>query len=164
MHKKQSEVKLVQNPALGALTIWSFVIGYCKKDKQAIVPFNLVFLVLPLVANSAFRSTINTTRASLYKMKTKMLDKGLGSSFLLLRETTPLLYELSSTSIGIAVSTGLIEYNRTKFGFIPLRKTIPNPSLLSDKEQEYTKASKTLGGWMSQMSLWEIYSTLGVEA
>lgn len=162
MCDKQSEVSLVQNPALGALTIWSFVLGYCKKDIRVAAPFNLVFLVLPLVANSTFRSAINSTRSSLFKMKTKMLKDGHGSSFLLLRETAPLLYGLSSESIGVAVSANLIKYDDPNCGFVPLRKTIPVSLSLSDKEQEYIKASKTLGRWMSQMSLWEICSTLGV--
>ncbi len=162
MPNKQNEVELIQNPALGALAIWSFVLGYHGKETQGVAPFYATFLVLPLIANSAFRSVINSTRTSLYRMKTKMLEDGLGSNFLLLRETTPLLYELSSESIGVALSTNLIKYDDSNYGFTPSRKTIPTSSLLSDKEQEYARASKTLGRWMSQMSLWEICSTLGV--
>lgn len=162
MSNKQNEVELIQNPALGALAIWSFVLGYHKKESQEATPFYTAFLVLPLVANSAFRSVINSTRTSLYRMKTKMIEDGLGSNFLLLREITPLLYELSSESIGIAVSANLIRYDDSELGFVPIRKTTPAPSLLTNKEREYVNASKKLGRWMSQMSLWEICSTLGV--
>ena len=162
MSNNQNEVELIQNTAIGALAIWSFVLDYHKKEAQGVTPFYATFLVLPLVANSAFRSVINSTRTSLYRMKTKMLEDGLGSNFLLLRETIPLLYELSSKSIGIAISANLIRYDYSELGFVPTRKTTPASSSLTDQEREYVKASKRLGRWMSQMTLWEICSTLGV--
>lgn len=160
MSSLQNEVDLIQNPALGALVVWHFVLGYSEENDRGYAPFNLVYLALPLVANNSLRSIISSTNAGLYKVKAKVFESGRGSDLLLLRETIPLLYELSSASIGIAISAGLVEYNESCFGLTPSLKTAPNS--LTSIERDYKNASKKVGKWMAHMSLWEICSTLGV--
>jgi hypothetical protein len=48
------EVHQVQNPALGAMLVWRYVVGYHKARSDAAgCPLPLLFLVLPLSAKIA---------------------------------------------------------------------------------------------------------------
>ena len=60
------EVYYIQNPALCCWILWRFCKSYTKHSPDgAPVPFNLMFIVLPLILHKESNDTIQSTRKSL---------------------------------------------------------------------------------------------------
>lgn len=56
-----SEIEIIQNPALGAYTLWRFGLGFQSEDGRPAV-FPLAFLVLPVVLHRSTLGIISSTQ------------------------------------------------------------------------------------------------------
>ena len=64
-------VNAIQNPALGSLAIWQFVVGYTSASGNK-VPLDYIYMVLPLVSNPEMRDIICHTRGGILAYRTKL--------------------------------------------------------------------------------------------
>lgn len=155
-------VNTIQNPALGALAIWQFVVGYTKSNENE-TPLDYIYTVLPLVSNSEMRDVICHTKGGLLAYRTKLSKSDKSNVIISAISMIPQMYELTSYSLEIAISCSLIKCDGNPLFFTPKLKNPPNTLSLSEIEKEYKTAAKRLGARMSQMSRAEISSILGVK-
>lgn len=155
-------VNAIQNPALGALVIWQFVVGYTNSNENE-TPLDYIYTALPLVSNSEMRDVICHTNGGLLAYRTKLSKSDKSNVIVSAISMIPHMYELTSCSLEIAISCSLIKCGSDPLFFTPKLKNPPTTLSLSEIEKEYKKAAKRLGAHMSQMSRAEISSVLGVK-
>lgn len=155
-------VSAIQNPALGALAIWQFVVGYANSSENG-APLDYIYTVLPLISNSEMRDVICHTNGGLLAYRTKLSKSDKSNVIISTVSMAPHMHELTSCALKIAISCKLIKCDNTSLLFMPKLKNPPSTLNLSEVEKEYKKAAKRLGAQMSQMSRAEISSILGVK-
>lgn len=158
-------VSLVQNPALGAYCIWKFSIAFCAKGRQASIPLDYLYYILPFVSNGRLRYLACKTNKSLWKLREKLRKERWASALLDMPRLTSQLHFLSSDSIEVAFACGLLTFDWNLGGIVLLEKTVPNvlKNNLSVIEEDYGKAATRLGSWASKMSRDEFLFALGVK-
>ncbi|TJW11506.1 three component ABC system middle component [Parvibacter caecicola] len=154
-------IQLIQNPSIGALTIWQFVVGFYHEDKKA-TPIDYLFTVIPIVSTPEIREVICHTTGGLLSYRAKLSKSCSNNALLNAAGITPLMYELSGQSIKIATSSKLIKQENGLLKFVPVITNIPSSVKPSDTERDYRLAAKRLGKQMAQMSRSEIFASLGV--
>jgi hypothetical protein len=156
------EVGLVQNPAYGALLLASFANGYTESHPEHNgVPLPYLFVALPLLLNRDFLDVIEGTRLGLRKFAEKFMSGEQGTTDLLLSinkraiESRPLTLE----SIEMMLLSGLGDLNPETGNVRPNRivglggnRDLPKTADLAHR----------LGGWFSELSLFEIGTILKV--
>ncbi len=155
-------VNVIQNPALGALAIWQFVVGYAKSNENG-APLDYVYTVLPFVSNSEMRDVICHTNGGLLAYRARLSKSNNSNVIISAVLMIPHMYKLTSCALEIAISCRLIKCDSNSLFLLPKLKNLPNTLNLSGVEKEYKKAAKRLGAQMSQMSRTEISSILGVK-
>lgn len=155
-------VNVIQNPALGALAIWQFVVGYTKLNENG-TPLDYIYTALPFVSNSEMRDVICHTKGGLLAYRTKLSKDDKSNVIISAISMIPQMYELTSYSLEIAISCSLVKCDSNPLFFTPKLKSTPSTLNLSGIENEYKIAAKRLGAHMSQMSRAEISSILGVK-
>lgn len=155
-------VNAIQNPALGALTIWQFIVGYAKSSENG-TPLDYVYTVLPLISNSEMRNVICHTNGGLLAYRTRLSKKDKSNVIISAVSMIPHMRNLTNCALNIAISCKLIKCDSNSLFLFPKLKNLPNTLNLSEVEKEYKKAAKRLGVQMSQMSRTEISSILGVK-
>lgn len=159
--KSNQIIQLAQNPAIGALTIWQFTVGYYATKAEG-APLDYLYSAIPLISNSDIRDMICHTNGGLLSYRTKLSKGCKGNAILSSIEMAPQMYELSSTSIRIALACNLISHVADTLSFIPALKSLPRDVTLTEVESNYKKAACRLGKQMSSMTRCEISAILGV--
>ena len=158
-------VALVHNPSLGAICIWQFACGYCQNGQHSAVPLDVLYYVYPVLVNGRLREEIIHTTKNLWKVREKLRNSEGISVLLKMPELVDQMRTLSSDSIALAFSTGLLSFDWDLQGVVLKRKTVPPifSNRLSDIEQEYIKASRRLGHFGAEMTHGAFQFALGVK-
>lgn len=160
MNELNREVYLVQNPAIGAAILWSFVRGYYDKESQQ-VPFPLLFIVLPIIFREDLRDVISSTNktSGLQKVSEKLFANKQADLLCSIQNSAEQYKELTLSSINIALSANLISISSKTALVMPIQtetKKMPKSS------EKLLKQSQKLGMWCSVLSLHEISILLKV--
>ena len=160
MNKMNKEVYYVQNPAIGAAILWRFICGYYNKDKD-LVPFPLLFIVLPIVFREDLREIIDSTRkkSGLSKVSEKLFKDKKVNELYTINNTAINLRELSLDSIRIGIACGLFDVNTETALVYPLVETNKR---FSQETNIILSVAEKLGEWCSEMTLVEVCSWLKV--
>lgn len=159
-----SEVDLVQNPALGALLIWHYALGYQENGAET-SPILPAFLVLPMLLHrQTFEAIASTRKASGLTLFAAKFDRE-REVLLELQGRTRMLRELSLQSIGIAATSRLV---RIDHGSASLRARrlelleVKKPSL-PERVKGFPVAADKIGHWFSKLGIVHIASTLRID-
>jgi hypothetical protein len=156
--KLESEAELVQNPALCALVICTFVtefFGQSKKLKGPTIPF--VLPVLPMVMHGETVETLARRRYSgglhlaLSENKTLVLD---------LQERMEAATELTLSALNICFASSLLGYDQSNGQVIP-KKGIGFQSV-SEEVRDMINTSNRLGYWFSTINSDQLCSMLRI--
>lgn len=160
MNKMNKEVYYVQNPALGAAILWRFICGYYRKDSH-LIPFPLLFIVLPIIFREDLREVIESTqkKSGLSKVSEKLFKGKNTNELYTINNTAIDLRKLSLDSIRIGIACGLFNVNMETALVYPLTETSKRLSVETNK---ILAASEKLGAWCSEMTLIEICNWLKV--
>lgn len=165
MSSLTQEIRNVQNPALGAVLLWRFSIGYSNKHKtNDYPPIPILFLILPIMFHQeTFELLKGTNRPSgLHGFADKFSKSRVGKSDVLLGIQARAMRwrELTLESLNVAIRTRLLTVSNSDASAIPISTTsprrVPAPikPLLSNSEK--------LGEWCSELSLFEIANILKI--
>jgi ABC-three component (ABC-3C) system Middle Component 3 len=158
-----SELEIVQNPALGAYTIWRFGLGFQNEDgRLAALP--LAFLVLPLLLHRpALEIIISTRKASGLALFAAKLGEE-RENLLAIHERALALRRLTLQSIAMGVGGRLLTLD---YAAVTLRANTPEPTMrkpmLPERIRGFSGAADKVGFWFSKMGLHQVASTLAVE-
>lgn len=160
-----TEVRNIQNPALGAGLIWRFVCGYVNEhEARNPVPLPLIFLVLPTILHQQTESFVQGTNKSsgLRAFATKFgTAKNCKQDLLLaINHRMLTLKHLSLDSLRIAIATRLVHLE-TDATIISLSKTKAIAGIPEDIRTMMNNAEK-LGAWCARLTMHEIATTLKV--
>jgi hypothetical protein len=160
------EIRNVQNPALGAMLLWRFLVGYGQnKDLPKESPFPLLFLVLPILFHEETTKFVTSTQRAtgLRAFATKFSESAKSKTDLLLvlTQRSVDMRELTKDSLSIAIASDIVSINSIKgtaisHYFKPIQKGFPL-SVIS-----MFRAAEKLGAWCSVLSLHEISIILKV--
>lgn len=158
-----NEFEIIQNPALGAYTIWRFGLGYqSEQGRPATLP--LAFLVLPLVLHRPTLETINSTRkaSGLALFAAKLGEER--ENLLAVHERAFALRRLTLQSIAMGVGGRLLtlDYVAATVRANTSESTIRKP-VLPERIKGFSGAAEKVGYWFSKLGLHQVASTLAVE-
>ena len=156
--KLESEAELVQNPALCALIICTFVAEFFSQSKKLKGPtIPLVLPVLPMVIHRetvetlARRHYIDGLQLALAENKTLTLD---------LQERMEAATELTLSALNIAFASGLLGYDQERGQLIP--KKGMGVKSASKEIREMINTSNRLGYWFSSINADQLCSLLRI--
>lgn len=160
------EVQLVQNPALGAILLWRFAVGYGEGSQiNNPTPIPLLFTVLPIIYHEdTFKYVISTRRSSgLRAFATKFsVSKNLANDQILgIHSRSFQMRKLTMHSLRMATMSKLISIDYKDGLAIPLSSTPPKVGIPRTTNELLTGAEK-LGYWYSHNSMHEISVILKV--
>lgn len=156
------EIANVQNPALGALLLWRFAIGYASGATGRGPAMPAVFLVLPVLFHEeTARFVIGTRRASgLHAFREKFTTTRRDDLVYAVHDRARALRSLTMRSFRVAVHARLLVVD-TSAEILPVSQAAPLQKW-SDDVRKLTTAAEKLGFWMSKVSLFEAASILSV--
>ena len=157
------EVRLTQNPALGAVLQWRFACGYSEAHpNRGFAPLPLIFIVLPAILHQQTSELIVGTRKSsgIRAFVAKFGESATSKQDVLLglHSRASDWRGLSWDSVRVALATRLIQLNLDGT-VIPLSRTAPTLSVPSTVRPLLNDSEK-LGFWCGQVSLHEISNLL----
>ena len=158
-----SELDLVQNPAIGALLIWHYTLGY-QEDGAEAAPMLPAFLVLPMLLHrQTFEAVTSTRKASGLTLFAAKFDRE-REVLLELQGRTRMLRQLSLQSIGVASTSRLV---RIDHGLGSLRGRSlelleAKKPLLPERLKGFPAAGEKIGYWFSKLGVAHIASTLRI--
>lgn len=149
------EVRIVQNPCLGAVIIWHFSDAYTKESKKA-VPFLLLFLVLPIVFHRALRGFIKSTQnaSGFPKVLEKLVTSHQSDLLESINSHCIELRSVSLSSVRILLRLNLAAINISNAEVLTSMKA----PLVDDggETADMVAVARKLGRWLSSRSLYEI--------
>lgn len=155
-----SEIDIVQNPAFGALLLWTFGRTYqdsLQRDPSSIL---LYFLVLPICLH---RQTLEVANSTLARSGLGKFCEKIGTEreeLLAIHERCLKLRELTLNSIGFGVRAGLFSVN---YSDATLRANDRPAPELPERVKIHVKGAEKLGTWFQRLELDSIFGALGVE-
>ena len=159
------EVWQVQNPAVGALLLWRYVVGYtAARNDAASCPLTLTFLVLPTLLHRDTAQHVHTTRPSsgLRAFAAKFSASGAAESDVLLElnDRARAMRRQSLDALRMAVGARLLSADLQE-GTVVTLTTSPVRGT-AEEVRNLARAAEKLGGWCAQLTLFEVASTLKV--
>jgi len=156
------EVRNVQNPALGGVLLWRFVCGHVEKHKTNNPPIPLLFIVLPILFHCETFEVLKSTRTGLHGFANKFSSTKEKKSDVLLGIQTRAdsWRELTWASVQLAIRSRLVTLSPSDGTVIPVTTT-PASGVPQSIKPLVTNAEK-IGAWCSELSLFEIGTTLKV--
>lgn len=160
-----TEVRNIQNPALGAGLLWRFACGYTMEHPcKSPAPLPLLFLVLPIILHekteSFVQGTMKTSGLRAFATKFGKSDKCMQDLLLSINHRMLALKVLSLESLRIGIATRLIHLY-SDATVIPLSKTNAITGIPSEIRKMMNNADK-LGSWCALLTMHEIATTLKV--
>lgn len=153
-----NEIDLIQNPAIGSIIIWKFLLGYGTKLEQD--KFELLFIVLPIIFNQELRNYIDSTRKSsgFTKVIEKMMrDKKIDIVYQI-NNNAENMKELTLESIRIGIIANLFVLDEMLNIEV---EDIKIPKVSKNIEKILENAEK-IGKWLSELNMLEIEKILKV--
>jgi hypothetical protein len=158
-----SELQIVQNPALGAYSLWHFGLGFQGDDaRPPLLP--LSFLVLPLLLHRPTLDIIASTRkiSGLSLFAAKLGEER--QNLLAIHDRALTLRSLTVQSLGVAVNAGLItihyQHGTTRSNSLPPGLRSPTPP---QRIRSFPAAAEKLGHWFSRAGLSQVASSLRID-
>jgi hypothetical protein len=158
-----NEVQIVQNPALGAYTIWRFGLGFQSEDGRP-VALPLAFLLLPLVLHRPTLGMISSTqRASGLALFAAKLGQE-RENLLAVHERALTLRGLTLQSIAMGIGQRLLTLDYVS---ATIRANLPEPTtrnpVLPERIRNFSVAAEKVGYWFSKLGTHQVASTLAVD-
>jgi hypothetical protein len=160
------ETFLVQNPALGAMLLWRYTVGYAKGSKEnSPSPLPLLFIPLPVLLNRESAELIKSTRqnsglrAFAHKFGESKTSKN--DVLLAIHDAVINYRELSVESLRLGLSSRWIGLDAKEGVVIPLHTTSPKFGI-PESVRPLISAAERLGFWCGELTLHEISSILKV--
>lgn len=158
------EVRVTQNPALGATVLWRFACAYHTQNRERSFPkLPLAFPVLPMVLHEPTREVIEgTQRASgLRAFVSKYSDSKNARQDLLLsiHDRAKAFQPLTWESLQISFATRLLRLEQTG-DLVPLSLTAPKS--VPSSSEKLLKSAEKLGSWFSSLSIHEVSTLLRI--
>jgi hypothetical protein len=159
-----TEVRNIQNPALGAGLLWRFTCGYvASHHTHDPVPLPLLFLVLPIVLHEQTETFVQSTfKASGLRAFAAKFGKSENSKqdlLLAVHDRMLKLRNLSLDSMRLALATRLLHLDTA--AVIPLSETEAAAGIPAEVKR-MMKNSEKLGTWCGLLTMHEIATTLKV--
>lgn len=162
-HRVLNELEIIQNPALGAFSVWQFTLGY-QDEAGLSAQLPLAFLVLPLLLHRPTLDVIGSTRkaSGLALFAAKLADQR--EDLLAVHERALLLRPLTLQSLGVGVTARLmkIEYENAGLRGFPLEPGSKKPTL-PERLRPFAAASDKLGYWFYKAGLQQVAVALRVD-
>lgn len=159
-----TELDLVQNPAIGALLIWHYALGY-QEDGAEAAPMLPAFLVLPMLLHrQTFEAVTSTRKASGLTLFAAKFDRE-REALLELQGRTRMLRHLSLQSIGVASTSRLvrIDLGSATLHGRPLELLEVRKPSLPERLKGFPAAADKIGHWFSKLGVVHIASTLRID-
>lgn len=166
MYGLKRETQYVQNPALGAMLLWRFVVGYQRGSGSANpTPVPLLFIVLPVILHEQTAQFISSTRetSGLRAFAGKFSEsKACKSDVLLAIHTRSLdMRRLTMDSLAVATTSRLISLDCRRAVAISLSSSSVKAGIPPSVRPMLNSAER-LGVWCSTISLHEVSVILKV--
>jgi hypothetical protein len=156
----------IQNPALGAVLQWRFVLGYVSKHPQgAGCPVVLLFIVLPTLLHEStythLKGTIERSGLRTFAEKFSRSDTLEADLLYALHDRVASMRAVSLEALQIALASKLIAASVDQGVTFPVttaaaRRGIPRSI------QTMAKNAEKLGAWCAELSLHQVAATLKV--
>lgn len=163
MGNLSKEFENVQNPVLGAYILWNFSRGYYEYN-SSFVPFQLFFIVLPIIFRADLVDIITSTRKqsglryfSDKFLTTKVLKNDMISN---LHKSSERLKLITLESLQIAIYSNLISIDEESGLVFPI--TISEKKNTTTSVKRLAKAAEKLGNWCARLTMHEISQILKV--
>ena len=166
MYTLSQETQYVQNPALGAMLLWRFAVGYERGSRTASpTPIPLLFLVLPVTLHEETVQFVTSTReaSALRAFAGKFSESRTSKSDLLLaiHRRSLGMRRLTMDSLALATISSLISLDcsagmATSLSSSPVKAGIPA------SVRSMLRGAERLGVWCSTISLHEVSVILKV--
>jgi len=166
MSSLNKEIRNVQNPALGAMLLWRFVVGYSDgSDIAAHVPLPLMFIDLPIMLHKDTVAFVTSTNkpTGLRGFVNKFNESRTSKSDLItsIHQRALQMRELTSKSLALALSANLIAID-AKTGLVAAL-SISTPKFdVAGSVRELLRGSEKIGYWCSKLTMHEISVILKV--
>jgi hypothetical protein len=166
MHTLSQETQYVQNPALGAMLLWRFTVGYERGSGTASpTPIPLLFLVLPISLHEDTAHLVNSTQetSGLRAFAGKFSESKISKSDLLLsiHKSSLEMRRLTMDSLALATASSLIFFDCSAGTAISLSSSRVKAGIPSSVRSMLRGAEK-FGVWCSTISLHEVSVILKV--
>ncbi|WP_324664241.1 three component ABC system middle component [Dehalococcoides mccartyi] len=165
MHELGRETRNVQNPALGAMLLWRFAVGYERNRTATPSPLPLMFLVLPIVLHEETAQLVTSTQeaSGLRVFASKFSETRISKADLLLAINRRAfeMRKLTMDSLALATSSGLISFDCDR-GTVVALSSSPAKSGIPLSIKPMLKAAERLGLWCSAVSIHEVSVILKV--
>jgi hypothetical protein len=158
------EVRAVQNPALGAILLWRFAVGYQSGNVSSqTAPLPLVFVVLPVLLDADMSDVLEGTRSGLRAFVAKFSEAQRSKTdvVLAIQNRASALRELTARSLRIALASGLVSIDANTAGIFPTSTTFPKVGI-PESVRPLLRSSEKFGKWLGAMTLYEAGLTLKV--
>lgn len=159
-----SEVRNVQNPALGAGLLWRFACGYVNSHQtHAAVPLPLFFVVLPITLHEKTEEFLNSTQMQsglrAFASKFGKAENSKQDLLLAIHDRMLGLRELTLHSIRLSLASRLLYLDAACM--VPLSYTKAVAGIPAHVRRLMRSAEK-LGGWCGLLTIHEVATTLKV--
>lgn len=154
-----SEVKAIQNPALGAYLLWRM--GASFQANCADAPrIDMHFLVLPLLLHAGTLKVVSSTNSAsgLSKFVHKMLDSE--SDLIAVNARAVALRELTLASLSLGVATGVLGIDHSAARVYSL-DTNRKPAI-AEGVKHMERGAERIGLWFAQLPKEQVFSMLRV--
>jgi len=160
------ETQNIQNPALGAMLLWRFAVGYAEGNKVSDpTPLPLLFVVLPMMMHEETARLIVSTHKSsgLRAFAGKFSDSRVAKNDLLLaiHDRAIRMRRLTMESLRLALASKLLSVDFKRGAAVSLSSTTPMLGI-PKSVQSMIKNVEKLGYWCSEVSLYEVSNALKV--
>ena len=155
-----SAVALVQNPAFGALLLWTFGNAYQKEKITDIPVLPLHFLVLPLVLHAGCLGHISSTMPSsgLGQLARKLADQR--EELFAVHQRAISMRGLTLEAVGSGVAAGILtlDYRGGR-----LRSNDARPPKEPERLKRHVRGAEKLGKWFARLEPNQVFGLLRVE-
>ena len=161
-----TEVNNMQNPALGAVLLWRFCVGYeSSSNTRNPAPLPVLFLVLPVLLHEETADMVKGTQAAsglrAFAEKFKGTQRGRSDLLLAIHERSLRSRPLTLSSLQLAVNSHLLTILTDTADVASLTQTEPRAAI-PESIRPLLAAAHKMGGWLSDLTIYEISSVLKV--
>jgi hypothetical protein len=154
-----SEVELVQNTSLGAISIWAFTNEYCGQMNRRRGPqMPLSTIVLPMVFHE---ETLEAIRARHFEgglFTALAQNRSIGVE---LQERIESMLPQTMSALNLCFASGLLNFDRQRGDLQAARRSEPFPPQ-ADSTRRIISAAERLGYWCSTINTGRLCSLLNI--
>jgi hypothetical protein len=153
------EVDAVQNPALAAVLLWRFCVGYAaQREDRATTPLPVLFISLAILFNEEALSLLNSTRkkSGLHHFAGKFTDSSIARTDVLLslEQRAKALRGQTLEALRLSLHGRLLFLKPDTAEVFALSQS--EPKSLPESVQSLVRNAEKLGGWCGAVSMFEL--------